>query len=88
MQQSLSSIQQQLKSGKTSCRKLVEDFLIVIEQKKQLNAFVKVFDKEALQNADRVDALIAKGDAGRLAGMIISIKDNICYKGHQHYNCQ
>ena len=87
MQQSLSQIQQEIKSEKTSCRKLVEDFLNVIEQKKQLNAFVKIFDKEALQNADRVDALIAKGDAGRLAGMIISIKDNICYKGHQQGAC-
>ena len=87
MQQSLSSIQQQIKSGKTNCRKLVEDFLTVIEKKKQLNAFVKVFDKEAIQNADRIDTLITNGEAGRLAGMIISIKDNICYKGHQQAAC-
>lgn len=87
MADSISGIQYAIESGQISCRKIVENFLLAIEQKKHLNAFVKVFDKEALQNADRVDALIANGDAGRLAGMVISIKDNICYKDHHQGAC-
>lgn len=87
MHDSLLSIQKQIQSGKTTCLKLVENFLSVIDQKKQLNAFVKVFDKEALQTAERIDASIKKGEAGRLAGMVISIKDNICYKGHTQGAC-
>ena len=87
MHQSLTDIQQDIKSKKTSCTQIVHHFLSVIEQKKNLNAFVKVFDKEALHQAERVDNLIAKSEAGKLAGMVISIKDNICYKGHHQGAC-
>ena len=87
MQKSITEIQQSIRSGKLTCTKIVEDFLKVIEQKKSLNAIVKVFDQEAIQNAKRIDTLIAKGETGRLAGMVISVKDNICLKGHQQGAC-
>ncbi|HEX3384015.1 MAG TPA: Asp-tRNA(Asn)/Glu-tRNA(Gln) amidotransferase subunit GatA, partial [Mucilaginibacter sp.] len=48
-----------------------------------LNAFNEVFEQEALSRAKEVDARIRSGNGGRLAGMVIAIKDNICYKGHK-----
>ena len=48
-----------------------------------LNAFLEIFDRTALEQAARVEAKIKAGTAGPLAGKVISIKDNICYKGHR-----
>ncbi|MBL7939719.1 MAG: Asp-tRNA(Asn)/Glu-tRNA(Gln) amidotransferase subunit GatA [Flavobacteriales bacterium] len=48
-----------------------------------LNAFLELFHISALDQAARVDARIKDGDAGPLAGLVLSIKDNICYKGHK-----
>ncbi|MBN9294839.1 MAG: Asp-tRNA(Asn)/Glu-tRNA(Gln) amidotransferase subunit GatA [Flavobacteriia bacterium] len=76
----------EVKSALASGRRVVdilEDYLKRIESKKQLNAFLEVFSESARQRAKEVDAKIADGTAGRLAGMIIGIKDNICYKNHK-----
>lgn len=48
-----------------------------------LNAFLELFNDTALTQAARVDDRLKKGAAGPLAGMVISIKDNICYKDHR-----
>jgi aspartyl-tRNA(Asn)/glutamyl-tRNA(Gln) amidotransferase subunit A len=48
-----------------------------------LNAFLELFPESALAQARRVDQRMREGQAGPLAGMVISIKDNICYKGHR-----
>ena len=32
---------------------------------------------------EKVDEKIKKGTQGKLAGMVVAIKDNICYKGHK-----
>jgi aspartyl-tRNA(Asn)/glutamyl-tRNA(Gln) amidotransferase subunit A len=49
----------------------------------ELNAFLELFDDSALQQARRVDERVQRGTAGPLAGMLVSIKDNICYKDHR-----
>ena len=49
----------------------------------QLNAFLELFKASALEQAARVDDRRKAGDAGPLAGMVLSIKDNICFKGHR-----
>lgn len=72
-----------LKAGKTSCKLLTEQAISAIEQKKHLNAFLEVFEKTALEQAVLVDEKIKKGTAGKLAGVIVGLKDNICYKGHK-----
>lgn len=79
---SLTAIQKDLKSGTTSCLQLVEDYLSAIHCNRHLNAFIEVFEAEALQQAVVVDQKLKEGRAGRLAGMVISIKDVICYKNH------
>lgn len=48
-----------------------------------LNAFLELFHDSAREQAARVDSRVKAGDAGPLAGLVLSIKDNICYKGHK-----
>lgn len=62
---------------------LVKNYLDQIKKNAHLNAFNEVFEEEALINAKNIDNRIKNGTAGKLAGMVIGIKDNICYKGHQ-----
>jgi aspartyl-tRNA(Asn)/glutamyl-tRNA(Gln) amidotransferase subunit A len=61
----------------------VEQFLSKIEATQDLNIFLEVWADEAREHAKAVDAKIAAGTAGKLAGMVIALKDNICYRGHK-----
>lgn len=71
-----------LSSGK-SVLDIVEDYLHNIEQNKDLNAFLEVFEDSVRQQAAAVDLKIKSGNAGKLAGLVVGIKDNICFKGHK-----
>jgi len=53
------------------------------EAHRDLNAFLELFPTSALEQAAAVDARVKAGEAGPLAGMVVSIKDNLCYKGHK-----
>lgn len=80
---SFDQIQADLKAGSTSCRALVTYYLTKIEEQNTLlNAFVEVYAQEALAQADAIDAKIKAGTAGRLAGMVLGIKDVLCYQQH------
>lgn len=79
----IKNLQTDLVSKKTSCIQLVEDSIKLIESKKHLNIFLEVFASSALVQAKLVDEKIANKTAGKLAGVIIGLKDNICYKGHR-----
>lgn len=76
-------LQADLAAGSITCQQLVAESIKAIEDKKQLNAFLEVFNDTAMAQAKAVDAKIASKTAGRLAGVIIGLKDNICYKGHK-----
>ncbi len=76
-------LQSDLAAGKTSCQQLVAESIKAIEEKKQLNAFLEVFHDSAMAQAKLADEKIASKTAGKLAGVIIGLKDNICYKGHK-----
>ena len=80
---SLNEIKTALKNGDTTVKKLVKNYLEKIKDNARLNAFNEVFTSEALLRADVLDIKIKQGKAGKLAGMVIAIKDNICYKGHK-----
>jgi aspartyl-tRNA(Asn)/glutamyl-tRNA(Gln) amidotransferase subunit A len=72
-----------LTQGKTSCVEAVRHYLSQIEKSKQLNAFVHVFADEALQKAAELDEKRNAGKViGKLHGVVIAIKDIICYKDH------
>lgn len=80
---SLASIQSDLKSGEISCHSLTVSYLNRIKDNAHLNAFVETFDQEALSRAQLIDQKIKEKTAGKLAGMVIGIKDNICYQDHK-----
>ena len=80
---SIASLQQDLKQGKITCKELVQLALAQIEEKKHLNIFLESFTESARKQAESVDAKLKEGKAGRLAGVIVALKDNICYKGHR-----
>ncbi|NOW98177.1 Asp-tRNA(Asn)/Glu-tRNA(Gln) amidotransferase subunit GatA [Mucilaginibacter sp. SG564] len=80
---SLSEIRSGLQRAEITVEGLVKNYLDQIKKNAHLNAFNEVFEEEALINAKNIDDRIKNGTAGKLAGMVIAIKDNICYKGHQ-----
>jgi aspartyl-tRNA(Asn)/glutamyl-tRNA(Gln) amidotransferase subunit A len=68
---------------KTSCLSVTQYYLKNIEDNKRLNAFVTVFANEALERALYLDKKFASGlPIGKLFGVIVGIKDVICYQSH------
>ena len=80
---SLNEIHKSIKSGSISCQSLVNYYLDRIDKHKDLNVYVEVFAEEALMRAKNIDEKLFAGTAGRLAGMVVAIKDNICFKGRK-----
>ena len=79
---SLVEIQEDLYDFKISCCEIVSGYLKNISKNKSLNAFIEVYGEEALDRAELLDRKIKNGSAGKLAGLVLGIKDNICYKNH------
>lgn len=61
----------------------VERALAAATANSDLNAYLELFQDSAREQAARVEDRMRQGDAGPLAGSVLSIKDNICYKGHK-----
>jgi len=79
----LKAIQSDLYAGRITCRQLVEYYLKNIKEKNgKLNAFLSVYEEESLFKADEIDLKIIAKTAGKLAGMVLGIKDLLCYKDH------
>ena len=79
---SLEEVRADLLSSETTLVALVNYYLQRIETYQHLNVFLHVYADEALKRAEAIDAKLKAGTAGKLAGMVISIKDMICYKDH------
>ena len=80
---SLAKIRASLHSGELTCRELVGYYLKNIREKASLNSFIEVYEEEALKRASEIDARIASGTAGKLAGLVVGIKDVLCYRDHK-----
>ena len=76
-------------SGKKSAEEITRYYLAQIAEKNpQINAFVEVFEQDALAQAKAIDAKKARGEKlGALAGVPVGIKDNILYQGHKATCC-
>lgn len=72
-----------LENGSITCVDTVKHFLSRIAEQAHLNAFLEVWENEALERASEIDTRIKGGSVGKLAGMVIALKDNICYAGHK-----
>jgi aspartyl-tRNA(Asn)/glutamyl-tRNA(Gln) amidotransferase subunit A len=62
---------------------LVDYYLKNIESHAHLNAFLEVWDDEARARAIEIDARVKAGTAGRLAGVVIALKDVLAFQGHK-----
>ncbi len=82
MYRTFRDVKKALSSGK-SVQDILEHYFSEIEKNKSLNAFLEVFYDSARKQAEVVDKKIKKGKAGKLAGMIVGIKDNLCYRDHK-----
>jgi len=77
-----SSVHEQLKRGEQNLPELVEQVLERIEEKNpEVNAFISVDAETARERAVSIQKRIREGNAGRLAGAIVGVKDIICEKG-------
>lgn len=67
-----------------TCRDAVNFYLDNIQQNKHLNAFVEVYKDEAIKKAVSLDEQRNSGNPlKKLHGVVIAIKDVICYKDHK-----
>ena len=80
---SFAEIKSDLKNNAVSCAELTSSYIAEINSNKHLNIFLEIFESSALEKAKLVDEKIRSGTAGKLAGMVIALKDNLCYKGHK-----
>lgn len=72
-----------LQEGNTTCVDAVQFYLRNIDRNQTLNAFVDVYSTEALEAAKALDQKRAEGTPlKKMHGVVIAIKDVICYKGH------
>jgi len=76
-------IVEKVSSGEMTARSVVEHHIETINKiESDVNAFNLVTAEQALIDADEIDSKIASGETlGPLAGVPISIKDNLCTRG-------
>ncbi len=76
-------MQNALNNDTTNVVEITKTYLQNIAENQHLNAFIEVYSDEALEQARFVDEKLANCSAGKLAGMVVGIKDNLCYKNHK-----
>ncbi|MFZ6000886.1 MAG: Asp-tRNA(Asn)/Glu-tRNA(Gln) amidotransferase subunit GatA [Bacteroidota bacterium] len=76
------SLRNHLFQGTLTCVELVNHHLNQIDKYKHLNAFLSVYAEEALARAASIDQKIKAGNAGKLAGLVVGLKDVLSYDGH------
>ncbi len=75
--------QHSLREGSLTCEDAVKHYLSRIQEQQPLNAFLHVFGDEALHRAQFLDQKRKSGDhTGKLHGVVVAIKDVICFKDH------
>ncbi len=82
---SISDLRDQLIHGELTCVNLVEYYLDKIKENARLNAFIETYAEEALSRAASLDQRLKQdpSSCGKLVGVVIGIKDVLCYKDHQ-----
>ncbi|MBM3271805.1 Asp-tRNA(Asn)/Glu-tRNA(Gln) amidotransferase subunit GatA [Candidatus Kaiserbacteria bacterium] len=65
-----------------TARQLVEAHIAAAKEKNpELNAYLEIWEEQALAEADAADAVIAAGQQKALTGIPLAIKDNLLIKG-------
>lgn len=81
--QTIAQYHRALRNGGTTVTDTVSHFLEKISATSHLNAFVEVFANDAMHRAKELDAAVSEGRFGKLTGVVVAIKDNICFEGHR-----
>jgi len=72
-----------LVNGTVTCTDAVSFYIQNIKNNQHLNAFLEVYEVEALERAALLDAKRKTGrSTGKLHGVVVGLKDVISYKGH------
>lgn len=79
---SISDFHIQLKEGSTTCSAVVAYYLDKIRSSRHLNAFIEVYEEEALQRASFLDQQWKNDIHLPLHGAVIGIKDVLSHKDH------
>ena len=80
----INEYQAALLAGEQTCAQAVQFYLDQIAEHQNLNAYLEVFAEEALQRAKVLDEQSSKKQlVGKLHGVVVGIKDVLCYKDHQ-----
>jgi aspartyl-tRNA(Asn)/glutamyl-tRNA(Gln) amidotransferase subunit A len=80
----INEYQAALLAGEQSCVQAVQYYLDQINKHQDLNAFIEVFAEDALARAKTLDQVSQKNQlVGKLHGVVIGIKDVLCYKDHK-----
>lgn len=80
---SIQDYQNALLNGTCTCVGAVQHYIDRIREAGRLNAFVKVWEQEALAKARELDTARSSGSPmGKLHGVVVGLKDVLCYKGH------
>ncbi len=83
MRWTIPKVREALRAKKTSARELATEFYARFEKRNpELNAFLALCPERAFAQADRVDAMVARGEElPALAGVPIAVKDVISTRG-------
>ena len=74
---------QLLQNGQTTCVEAVRHYIQTIADNKHLNAWLEVYEAEALERAATLDKLLTNGQTpGKMFGVVVGLKDVISYENH------
>jgi aspartyl-tRNA(Asn)/glutamyl-tRNA(Gln) amidotransferase subunit A len=80
--ESLADIQEKIIRREISLVQICQEYINRIKSSTS-NAFIEVFEEEALSKAEKIQKKVISNDFGLLAGIFVGLKDNICYKDHR-----
>jgi len=80
----ITEYQAALLAGQQTCAQAVQHYLDQIAEHQNLNAYLEVYAEEAMQRAKELDSKASsKQLVGKLHGVVVGIKDVLCYKDHK-----
>lgn len=78
----ISETREKVLKGEVKVREIVEQYIEQIKaQNAEINAYVATYFEAALSRADEIQKKVDNGDAGKLAGVVMGIKDVISERG-------
>ncbi len=80
-----SQIAAELERGEATCVDIVQSYFDRIDRQRDLNVFITLCDRDnVVERARQIDRRLQEGRAGRLAGMVVAVKDAIAIKDVRH----